>query len=351
MIAIHNSTSGFHPRWAAYCEEKGIPFKRVNVYDNDLIGQLSDCQALMWHHSQNNPKDILIARQILYALEHTGFQVFPDFHTTWHFDDKVAQKYLFESIGAPLVPSYAFFDRKVALAWAATAAFPKVFKLRGGAGSSNVKLVRTHAQAKRMIRQAFGSGFPNYDRWASLKERWYKYRIGKVSLLEPIKGLARVFQPPPFDKAQGRERNYIYFQDFIPNNDSDTRIIVIGDKAFGLYRYVRKGDFRASGSGDFAYQRELFDVRCIQIAFDITQKLKTQCAAYDFVFDEHNSPLIVEISYGFTPAGYDPCPGYWDADLQWHEGPFNPQGWMVEGLTARLKKGKAQNLLSSPRSV
>ena len=323
----------------------GIPYKRVNCYANDLIEQLADCDALMWHHGQQNPKDILIARQILFALEHTGFQVFPDFRTAWHFDDKVAQKYLFERIGAPLVPSYAFFDHEAASAWAASTSFPKVFKLRGGAGSSNVKLVHTRAQAERMIRQAFGRGFPNYDRWASLKERWYKYRIGKASLLEPIKGIARIFQPPPFAKALGRERNYAYFQDFIPNNDSDTRIIVIGDKAFGLYRYVRKGDFRASGSGNFAYEKELFDERCVRIAFDLTQKLQSQCAAYDFVFDENNNPLIVEVSYGFSPV-YDPCPGYWDADLQWHEGDFNPQGWMVDVVQKQLEQRKSEQGIS-----
>ena len=41
-------------------------------------------------------------------------------------------------------------------------------------------------------------------------------------------------------------------------------------------------------------------------------------------------PKIVEISYGFSPEGYDPCPGYWDKNLTWHEGKFNPYGWMVE---------------------
>ncbi|MCI4647570.1 hypothetical protein [Phaeodactylibacter sp.] len=336
-IAIHNSKFGFHPRWMAYCEEQGIPYKRVNCYANNLIEQLADCDALMWHHGQQNPKDILIAQRILFALEHTGFQVFPNFRTAWHFDDKVAQKYLFERVNAPLVPSYAFFEREAALAWAASTSFPKVFKLRGGASSSNVKLVRTRAQAEKMIRQAFGEGFSNYDRWASLKERWYKYRIGKASILEPIKGIARFFQPPPFAKALGRERNYAYFQDFIPNNDSDTRIIVIGDKAFGLYRYVRKGDFRASGSGNFAYDKELFDERCVSIAFDLTQQLQFQCAAYDFVFDKNSNPLIVEVSYGFSPAGYDPCPGYWDKNLQWHEETFSPQGWMVESVVSSLK--------------
>ena len=127
---------------------------------------------------------------------------------------------------------------------------------------------------------------------------------------------------------------------------SSTRIIVIGDKAFGLYRYVRKGDFRASGSGDFAYKRELFDERCVRIAFDLTHKLQSQCAAYDFVFDESNNPLIVEVSYGFVKEVYDPCPGYWDTDLQWHEEPFNPQGWMVDLVQKQLKQKESEQGIS-----
>lgn len=40
--------------------------------------------------------------------------------------------------------------------------------------------------------------------------------------------------------------------------------------------------------------------------------------------------MIVEIDYGFATVPYDPCSGYWDFSLQWHEGEFNLQGWMVE---------------------
>jgi glutathione synthase/RimK-type ligase-like ATP-grasp enzyme len=132
IIAIHKSKTGFHPRWIAYCKENNIPYKLVNCYDNDLIKQLEDCHALMWHHAQQNPKDLVIAKQILFALEHTGFQVFPDFKTGWHFDDKLGQKYLFERIGLPFVKSYAFYDKKEALAWVNTAKFPKVFKFVEG---------------------------------------------------------------------------------------------------------------------------------------------------------------------------------------------------------------------------
>ena len=329
-IAVHNSKSGFHPRWIAYCKENEIPFKLVNCYANDIVEQLKDCDALMWHHGQMNPKDLVIAKQILFALEHTGFKVFPDFNTAWHFDDKVAQKYLFERIEAPMVPSYVFFDKKEALEWVAQTTFPKVFKLRGGAGSSNVKLIRSKNQAVKLVKKAFGKGFSNYDAKASLKDRFYKWRTGKGSLWNVIKGVLRFYKPPAFAKVLGREVGYVYFQDFIPRNDSDTRIIVIGERAFALKRFVRKNDFRASGSGNFAYAREEFDERCVKITFEINKIIKSQSLAVDFVFNEANEPLLIELSYGFVKEVYDPCTGFWDKDLNWHKGKFNEQGWMVE---------------------
>lgn len=141
-IAIHNSGS-FSIRWIKYCKKYAIPFKTVNCYDSDIIKQLKDCDALMWHHDHGKFKDVLSAKKILFALEHAGIKVFPDFHTAWHFDDKVAQKYLLEAINAPLVPSYVFYDKKEALDWATATTYPKVWKLKGGAGAANVKLVRS----------------------------------------------------------------------------------------------------------------------------------------------------------------------------------------------------------------
>jgi hypothetical protein len=200
-----------------------------------------------------------------------------------------------------------------------------------------VRLVRNRNEARRLVRRAFGSGFPNYDAWGSLKERWRKFRLGKAEPFEVAKGVARFLRPPPFARALGREAGYAYFQEFMPDNDSDIRIIVIDDKAFALKRYVRDNDFRASGSGHFAYAREEFDERCVRIAFDVTERLGSQCAACDFVFNAQNEPLLVEVSYGFVKEGYDPCPGFWDRSLRWHEGAFDPQGWMVDALVKSIR--------------
>ena len=329
-LAIHDSKSGFAPRWVEYCEAKGIPYKLVDCHENDVVRQLESCRALLWHYSQSDPKDLLVARQILSSLEHSGFVIFPDFRTAWHFDDKVGQKYLFEALDIPTPDTYVFVERDRALEWAKNAEYPKVFKSRHGAGSSNVLLVYSAEQARRLIRQAFGRGFSVYRPWQNLKERFYKWRLGTSSTLNLIKGGARFFYPPKFSRVLGRDRGYVYFQDFAAANDSDVRVIVIGEKALGIRRWVRPNDFRASGSGHFSYDPELIDQDCIELAFQCARKIGCSCAAFDFVRRTDGSPVVLEISYGFIASGYDPCPGYWDAEMNWHEGPFNPQGWTVD---------------------
>lgn len=337
-LAIHHREKSFSNRWITFCENNNIPFEIVNCYESDIINQLKKCDALIWHHSHSRPDDILFAKQLLFSLEQSGFPVFPDFKTTWHFDDKVGQKYLLEAIETPVIPSYVFYSKESALNWANQTAFPKVFKLRGGSGSANVKLVNSKSEAIKLINTAFGKGFRQYQPLTNLTERWRKYRSGLTDFYDVVKGVLRFYKEPEFSKTIGYERGYTYFQDFIPNNDFDIRVIVIGNKAFALKRMVREGDFKASGSGNMKYGKEEFDEKCIRIAFDTNTKLNAQCLAYDFVFDKNKNPLIVEISFGFAVEAYDPCPGYWDKDLNWHEGTFVPQDWIIQDLILQNKE-------------
>lgn len=329
-LAIHHRPNSFSDRWIAYCEENNISFKLVNCYKNDIIQQVNECDVLLWHHHHGDFKDVITAKKILYALEHAGIKVFPDFKTSWHFDDKVAQKYLLEAIAAPLVPSFVFYDKQEALDWAEKTSYPKVSKLKGGAGSANVKLIRSKSQCFKLIHKAFGKGFKQFDSREHVKEVYSKYKSKKASFKNLLGSIYRMVVSTEFAQQMPREKGYVYFQEFIPNNDSDIRIIIIGNKAFAVKRMVRKGDFRASGSGRIIYEKNQIDERCVQIAFETNNKINAQSIAYDFVFDEKNQPLIVEISYGFSVIAYDQCEGYWDNELNWFEGKFNPQEWMIE---------------------
>lgn len=331
-IAIHHNPHSFSERWIKYCEKEKIEYKVVDAFDSNIVEQLKGYDVFMWHHHHAQYKDVLTAKRILFALEHSGIKVFPDFKTAWHFDDKVAQKYLLEAIDAPLIPSYVFYDKKLALDWAKNTSYPKVFKLKGGAGATNVKLVKNYAQAVKLINQAFGRGFAQFDRLGYFKERFNKFKNGKDTFIGVVKGFARLFFIPEFAKQQPAEKGYIYFQEFIPNNKTDFRIKVVNNKCWGFQRKVRDNDFRASGSGNLIFDINSIPVEMIKISLEVSKKLQLQSVAFDFVLSENNKPLIVEVSYGFGIDDNEFNHGYWDFDLIWHKDKFDPRDWMIENL-------------------
>lgn len=330
MLAIHHVKGSFSDKWIEYCEINNIDFKLVNCYSSNIIDELKNCEVLMWHWHHNDYKAQLFAKQLILSVEMMGIKVFPNTYTGWHFDDKVGQKYLLESIDAALVKSYIFYDLNSVLSWIDINEFPKVFKLRGGAGAINVKLLRTKKDAIKHAKKAFSRGF-GLNKSNALKERLWNFKRDKSlkNFLNISRGIGRLIFPNKVTSALQIEKNYMYMQDFIPNNDCDIRVITVGKRAFGIKRMVRKGDFRASGSGDIIYDPNVIPTECIKIAFDVSRKLQMQSAAYDFVF-LNDEALIIEISYGFSQAGYLDCPGYWDEELNWHSGTFIPEYFMIE---------------------
>lgn len=342
MIGIHCTKGLYSERWVAYCEEKGIDYKLVNCYGNDIIRQLEDCDALMWHYSHKSPRASKFAKELLYALQVSGKKVFPDFNTVWHFDDKIGQKYLLEANGIPYAPAHVFYEKKEALHWAAKTSYPKVFKLRNGSSSDNVILVTTREQANMLIRKAFGRGYKQYKGWSNLKERYRKYQAGMKPFREVIKGIGRLFWPPEYARVTDREMGYAYFQEFVPGCKYDYRVLVTGSKALAHLRQVRKNDFRASGSGIELYDRELIPEELIKLSFEITEKLRVQCLVFDFVYQD-GTPLVLEISYGTTLDGYENC-GHFDRDLNWYDSPYDFAGEMVEEVLANIRKDKGRKL-------
>jgi len=308
--------------WINYCNNHNINYVLVDPYDTDVVSKVKDCEIFMWHHSQTNYKDLLFANQLLFAMQQAGKIVYPDFNSNWHFDDKVGQKYLLEAMDAPLVKSYVFYDKVEALNWAKETSYPKVFKLRCGAASTNVKLVHSYDECKKYINKAFGKGYPPFDASSG-------YKLRKKSVLSY---LYNTFFPPQNYKYIKDEKGYVYFQDFMAGNTHDTRVIVIDGKyACAEKRFNRKGDFRASGSGSFSY--EDIDANVVKVAFEVAKALRLQSVAFDFVYDENINPKIVEICFGFGVKGILHSPGYYTDDMEWHVCETVPiYEWIIEGV-------------------
>jgi glutathione synthase/RimK-type ligase-like ATP-grasp enzyme len=344
MIGIHDRPGSYSDRWIKYCTEKGISFRRVNCLATDVVPQCEGLDAVLWHWSHGDPASLLVARQIIAALESMGLVVFPNVATCWHFDDKVAQKYLLEAIGAPLIPTWVFTNLKDALQWVEQASWPKVFKLRCGAGSKNVRLVRSRSEAQAFCRRAFGRGFPAMPTYFSDIGTRLQRVQARGQLLRKIARLPWLFLQHLTLKARlPAQRGYIYFQEFVPGNDHDTRVTVIGERAFAFCRANRPGDFRASGSGTLRYAPEAVDPRCIRIAFAVTQRLQAQSLAFDFLLGPQGEPRIAEISYCYMPEAVHDCPGYSTPAGDWRPGHLWPEHAIITDLLLALgSRGKGQ---------
>ena len=344
-LAIHARTESFSDRWIEFCQEYDVPYTLVNCYHWDIMDKLRETSALLWHIGHGSATDILMGRHVLNAAEIMGLAVFPNRATQWHFDDKIAQKYLLESIGAPLVSTYVFFDLQSAREWINETSFPKVFKLRRGAGSRNIRLVRDKDEAWRLVRQAFYFGYKpsgtllgsawKVNAWKA-KQAHSQGKLWDFIRTIPAKALHRI----QLDFLMGRERGYVYFQDFMPHNDYDTRITIIGNRAFGFCRRVRPNDFRASGSGLIVYDRAAISPECIRTAFLVAHCLGFQSMAFDFVKDVQGQPHILEVSYGFDPKPVFDCGGFWDQSLTWHDTPRWPEHAIIEDVLAVVRSTK-----------
>lgn len=322
-VAIHNGGS-WNSQWRDFCKTEKIDFTEVDCYSSNIIERLKELKIthLLWHFHHALPSDILMARNVLYAADCIGIKVFPNFNTCWHFDDKISQKYLLEAMEAPMVPSYSFFNKREALNWLKQRSdFPIVAKLRRGAGSYNVKLLKDYSEAKRYTSIMFGRGMtPTPGLFADAGN---KLRVaGNFSgILKRLKKAPGFFKMAITGKRQfPKEKGYVYFQDFIRNNKTDLRVAVVNDHIWAFKRKVREGDFRASGSGMIVYDNLDISVSLIERLHLLTKRIGAQSLAYDLVENEKGEYLIVEISYGYSGEAIYNTSGYWNSDYNFvHE--------------------------------
>lgn len=342
-IAINSDMSPFSGKWIEYCIKNKIEYQVVNCFSNSIINIISTFDILLWNFVHYDNRAQLAAKQIVKVIEKMGVAVFPDYSTAWHYDDKIAQKYLLESIGAPLVKTYVFFDLKKALYWVNKTEFPKVFKLKTGAGSKNVRLVKTREEARKLCKIAFYRGFRSAEKYfTDIKIRTKKVKSSRqlFGVIKRVpKSIKRIFTNKNLVQ---REKGYIYFQDFIPGNKYDTRITIIGERAFGFTRNVRAHDFRASGSGSINYDIKKIDLSCVKIAFDVSGKLNSQSLAFDFI-SRNGSAYFVEISYCYQNKAIYDCEGYWDKHLNWHKGHIWPEDAIIEDMINSVRNKRNDN--------
>ena len=320
--------------WEKYCTDNNIPYDIVDCYSTDIIEKLSNYDAILWKIQNYVVADIMESRSILEVARRKGLKVFPNYNTSWHFDDKISESYLLQAIGAPTPKTWVFYLLCHCLEWISSEAkFPIVAKLRCGSGANNVKMLKDKEHATKYAKRMFSKGFnPSPSFLFKAKSKAQSSRDWKT-VINRVKKIPLFIHTLSRAKMMQKEKGYVYFQEFIPTEGYDIKVVVVGDKLSFFCRRVRKGDFRASGGGDIFYDKNLVTKQIMSSAFDAYENMGLQCVGFDYVVDKNNGMgYIIEMCYGFDFDLVKDAGGYWNKTGKWYDEPLDVAYEIINNL-------------------
>lgn len=249
------------PRWTKYMrflKNNGIPFELYDLHSHSWLDHASKFGVILGVVS-SSPHYLDEQRRKFNVLEqHLGIMCYPTVFDLMLFEDKILEAFLSQVNGFPFIKTYVANDFNDAILQSRNFTFPLISKVVPGSGSVGVEIIRNAKQCKHIIKQAFSvNGRSTHTRYF-------------------------------------RQKNYVYFQDYIENDGYDLRVIVVGQMVFGYYRKVLKGDFRASGMG-LVEKREL-PFEAMKIARYMYAKLDITMLVVDMLCDKNGRYHVIEFS-------------------------------------------------------
>ena len=342
----NGEVQSFSERWRLLCERDGIEARMVDVFSPDFFAQLHGCAGFLWRFGYASvPRNL--ARRLLPAVEHgLGIPVFPSWKTAWHFEDKIAQAYLLEAGGIPAPRTWVFWQAKEALAFCRSARYPLVLKLSQGYQSMNVRLVHGADEAAYWIERMFGTGLSRFVPRAVRLQRLLQRPVAAARVLAGRNAWRDV-------EPEELQHGYLYVQEFLPGNAFDTRVTIIGDRAFAFRRHNRPGDFRASGSGRIDWDPSGIDMETVRLAFEVAGKLQTQSVAIDGL-RRGEERVIAEISYTYASWAVRDCPGHWrrrdENALEWVPGSLMPEDAIFQDFVDEVRRRMTYSTAQASRT-
>jgi len=252
---------GVLPRWTKYrhfLEINNIPYEIYNLEAHDWQKKAAGLDVIVgfpfavhWRLNET--------RQKYHFLEtYLGKLTYPSSAHAILYEDKILESYIAEAFNIPFAYTFISHNRQDALNEVESLKYPLIAKIIPGSGSIGVEMVKNSNQARKIIQQAFSNN-------------------GRSTHM-----------------AVFRQKDYVYLQEFIPNDGYDIRVIVTGNRVFGYYRKVLHGDFRASGMNQVE-KRDL-PKEAVGIARQLNRFIRSPMLVVDFVHGLDDRYYIIEYS-------------------------------------------------------
>lgn len=209
---------------------------------------------------------------IVFHFERQGLFVLPSYNYLKAHNNKVAMELLrIRSDFAPIqtIESKVFGTIEELVNCAHSFNYPVVIKSASGAMSRGVRMAENPHELIRA---------------GKVISKSYNFRHDIKELLRKLKYRENYIKESFFRKK-------FIVQNMIHGLTNDWKVLVYGIRCFALFRGVRKGDFRASGSGDFQFRKELPD-GILDFAYSIKKFFKVANISLDIGFDGNKFHLL-----------------------------------------------------------
>ena len=250
-----------YPRWTKYVrflESNSFPYEFFDLGSHDWLEKATKFDIFVGILSCE-PYHLQEMRRKYFVLEtYLGKKCFPSTPHILLYEDKTLEAYISEACDIPFARTYVSNDQQDALCLTERLHYPIIHKMDPGSGSVGVEMVPDRNQARKIVQQAFS-----------------------------VSGRAT-------HSLYFRQKNSVYFQDYVENDGYDIRVIVVGRWAFGYYRRVPDGDFRASGM-NIIEKREL-PAEAVRIAWRTNEIIKSPMLVVDLVHGLDGRYSIIEFS-------------------------------------------------------
>lgn len=272
-------TRSYYPKYERFLNNNSINYEYYNILSSNWLEEANRFDLIIWH-TASDPCTQKIAKNKIYVLDKIlQKKCLPSYDEVWGYEDKVNAHYFFKAHNLPEIPTYVSHDKEDIFRFLNKTTYPIISKLTTGSASYGVEKINTKRQAISLVNKIFSD-----------------------------KGLKTYF---PFE----RQKNYVYFQQFIDDATYDLRVITVGDKALGYYRFPNEGDFRASGAGNYA--KKEIPSEALDLAFKVKELYGANFLATDLLYSEKNKQYYIIESSIFigvdTPRQLeiDGVPGYY----------------------------------------
>ncbi len=259
LVKSETGNNAYWPKFERFLKHNDIKYDYFNVKESSFIREANKFDVIVWRTPSSYSEQWEAADKIEFIQNFLGKATLPNKESLWYYEDKIREQWLFEYYDLPCIKSFISHSRDETKKFLIGATYPFISKDKTSSSSEGVQFVKNRSQANKMCRHIFSNGLKLFESYI-------------------------------------RQKGYVLFQEAVPNKGFDLRVIIVGNSYFGYYRYPKKDDYRASGSG--IVEKKEIPKEVLRIAKRTKECLpKAYLLAVDFLQDSRdNEYYIIEAS-------------------------------------------------------